>query len=80
MAATDSFGLHLAARIRDRLLASKLMPILLRCAPGAESTADYAMTRHVEPAVTFGYGMIDAVEIAAALKGMRRMLEKGAGP
>jgi GntR family transcriptional regulator/MocR family aminotransferase len=70
-------GLHLAARIRDPALAPKIMPTILRFAAGAESTADYAMTRGIEPAVTFGYGVIDAGEIAAALGKMRRALEKG---
>ena len=72
-------GLHLAARIRDPALAPKLMPVVLRFAPGAESTADYAMTRDIEPVVTFGYGVIDAGEIAVALGRMRRALEKGPG-
>jgi len=67
-------GLHLAARIRDRARAARLMPAILRCAIGAESTADYAMTHDIEPAVTFGYGVIDAGEIAMALKRMRRAL------
>jgi GntR family transcriptional regulator / MocR family aminotransferase len=72
-------GLHLAARIRDPALAPKIMPTILRCAAGAESTADYAMTRDIEPAVTFGYGVIDAGEIGVALGKMRRALEKGPG-
>jgi GntR family transcriptional regulator/MocR family aminotransferase len=67
-------GLHLAARLRDPAAASRLLPVVLRHAPGAESTADYAMTRRVEPAVTFGYGVIDVAEIAAALARMRRAL------
>lgn len=70
-------GLHLAARIRDPARALKLMPTILRHAAGAESTADYAMTRDIEPAVTFGYGVIDAGDIAAALRDMRRALQKG---
>jgi GntR family transcriptional regulator/MocR family aminotransferase len=69
-------GLHLAARIRDPALAPKIMPTILRFAAGAESTADYAMTHDVEPAVTFGYGMIDATDISAALTGLRRSLGK----
>lgn len=69
-------GLHLAARIRDPALASKLMPAVLRAAAGAESTADYAMTRDIEPAVTFGYGVIDAEDISAALAGLRKSLGK----
>jgi len=69
-------GLHLAARLRDPARASKLMPVVLRAAAGAEATADYAMTRDVEPAVTFGYGVIDAADISAALAGLRRSLRK----
>lgn len=69
-------GLHLAARFRDPALAPKIMPTVLRFAPGAESTADYAMTLGIEPAVTFGYGVIDAGDIAAAMKDMRRALGK----
>ncbi|QRP65198.1 PLP-dependent aminotransferase family protein [Rhodanobacter sp. FDAARGOS 1247] len=69
-------GLHLAARLRDSARASKLMPVVLRAAAGAEATADYAMTRDVEPAVTFGYGVIDAADISAALAGLRRSLRK----
>jgi GntR family transcriptional regulator / MocR family aminotransferase len=69
-------GLHLAARLIEPALASKIMPTVLRFAPGAESTVDYAMTREIEPAVTFGYGVIDAGEIIAALIDLRRALEK----
>jgi GntR family transcriptional regulator/MocR family aminotransferase len=72
-------GLHLAARIRKPELASAIMPKALRFAAGAESTADYAMTREIEPAVTFGYGVIDAGEITAALIDLRRALEKELG-
>jgi GntR family transcriptional regulator/MocR family aminotransferase len=68
-------GLHLAARIRDPALAPKIMPTVLRFAAGAESTADYAMSRGIAPAVTFGYGVIDAADIAAALAALRRALE-----
>lgn len=71
-------GLHLAARIRDPARASKILPMVLRYAPGAESTADYAMTRDIEPAVTFGYGVIDAGEIARAITKLRLALKKAA--
>ncbi|WP_426702759.1 PLP-dependent aminotransferase family protein [Rhodanobacter sp. Col0626] len=67
-------GLHLAARIRDPGLAPRIMPTVLRFAIGAESTADYAMTRDIEPAVTFGYGVIDAADISAALSDLRQAL------
>ncbi len=72
-------GLHLAARLRDPALVPEIMPTILRFAAGTESTADYAMTRGIEPAVTFGYGVIDAAEIAAALGKTRRALEKSLG-
>lgn len=72
-------GLHLAARFRDPELAPRLMPLVLRCAVGAESTADYAMTRAIEPTVTFGYGVIDAQEIAAALASLRQALQREGG-
>ena len=52
------------------------MPVVLRAAAGAEATAEYAMTRNIEPAVTFGYGVIDAADISAALAGLRRSLRK----
>jgi GntR family transcriptional regulator/MocR family aminotransferase len=67
-------GLHLAARIRDPGLASKIMPIVLHFAVGAESTADYAMTRQIEAAVAFGYGVIDVKEISVALTRLRKAL------
>jgi len=73
-------GLHLAARIRDPALAPKIMPTVLRFAAGAESTADYAMSRAIVPAVAFGYGVIDAADIAVALADLRRALERLARP
>lgn len=69
-------GLHLAARIRDPALAPQIVPTVLRFAAGAESTADYAMTRDIAPAVAFGYGVIDADEITATLFDLRRALDK----
>jgi GntR family transcriptional regulator/MocR family aminotransferase len=68
-------GLHLAARIRTPARAPKIMRAAQRFLPGAESTANYAMTREIEPALAFGYGVIDAGEIAAALGKMRRALQ-----
>ncbi|MGN6704452.1 MAG: PLP-dependent aminotransferase family protein [Rhodanobacter sp.] len=67
-------GLHLAARFRDPAHAARLMPIILRHAAGAESIASYAMTRTIEPAVTFGYGVIDPHAIAKAFAQLRRAL------
>lgn len=71
-------GLHLAARVRKPELASMVLPEALRFAAGAESTADYAMTREIEPAVTFGYGVIDAPDIKTALAELGRALKKQA--
>lgn len=39
------------------------MQTVRRFSVGAESTADYAMTRDIEPTPTFGYEMIDVGEI-----------------
>jgi GntR family transcriptional regulator/MocR family aminotransferase len=69
-------GLHLAARIRDAGLAPRIMPIVLRHVVGAESTADYAMSRDIAPAVTFGYGVIDAADISEAMSALQRGLKK----
>jgi len=67
-------GLHLAARIRDPARATMILPMVLRHMPGAESTANYAMTREVVPAVAFGYGVIDVKDIVAAVADTRRAL------
>jgi GntR family transcriptional regulator/MocR family aminotransferase len=68
-------GPHLAACLRAPALAPEIMPTILCFAAGVESTADYAMTHGIEPAVTFGYGVIDAGEIAAALRKLRTALK-----
>ena len=51
-------------------------------APGAQATAEYAATAtatgSVPPALAFGYGVIDADDIAAALVRLRRALQAGA--
>ncbi len=67
-------GMHLAARLREPGLAHARMPVILREAVGAESTADYAMTGDVEPAVVFGYGTADAETIRVMLARLRRCL------
>ncbi|MBT2748099.1 MULTISPECIES: PLP-dependent aminotransferase family protein [unclassified Lysobacter] len=61
-------GLHLAARIRDPALAPAILSRLPRYAPGAQSIAEYAMSAPAQPAITFGYGVIDADEIRLALR------------
>jgi GntR family transcriptional regulator/MocR family aminotransferase len=52
------------------------MPIVLRHVVGAESTADYAMSRDIAPAVTFGHGVIDAADISEAMSALQRGLKK----
>jgi GntR family transcriptional regulator/MocR family aminotransferase len=69
-------GLHLAARIRAPELASTIIAKARRHAPGAQSTADYSMTSPAEPALAFGYGVIDANDIKAALFRLRQALEE----
>lgn len=68
-------GLHLAARIRDPALAPAIVAAMRRHAPGAQSIAEYATAPPERPAVTFGYGVIDAVDIPVALAGLRRALQ-----
>ncbi|WP_031373244.1 PLP-dependent aminotransferase family protein [Lysobacter antibioticus] len=72
-------GLHLAARIRDPGLAPAILTRMLRHLPGAQSVGDYAIGALERPALTFGYGVIDADEIAPALKRFRRSLEELGG-
>jgi len=68
-------GLHLAARIRDPALAPAIFARLQRHLPGAQSIADYALSPPAQPAITFGYGIVDAEEISAALGRFRASLE-----
>ncbi|MBW8811305.1 MAG: PLP-dependent aminotransferase family protein, partial [Lysobacter sp.] len=68
-------GLHLAARIRDPALAPAVLARALPLLPGAESIDDYAIAPLSRPAITFGYGVIDAEEIGVALRRVRRALE-----
>jgi GntR family transcriptional regulator/MocR family aminotransferase len=67
-------GLHLAARIRKAAQAEAIIEAMRRCAPGAQTTADYAMRPAPPWALSFGYGVIDADEIGRALRRMRRAL------
>ncbi len=70
-------GLHLAARIRDPERAAAIVSAVHRHTPGAQSIADYAMDAPERPAITFGYGVIDADAIPAALSRLRRALARG---
>lgn len=60
-------GLHLAARIRDPDLQGRIFEAMRRHAPGAQSVAEYAMSGIGAPALTFGYGVIDAGDISASM-------------
>lgn len=70
-------GLHLAARIRPPAMAAALLAKARMCTPGAQSTGDYSMTTPAQPALAFGYGVIDAGEIGPALSRLRRALASG---
>lgn len=68
-------GLHLAARIRTREHTASILAKARRYAPGVQSTDDYAMTPLARPALTFGYGTINASDIPAALSPLCRALQ-----
>lgn len=69
-------GMHLAARIRDPALAPAILARLPRHMPGAQSIAEYAMHAPEQPAITFGYGVIDAAEIRPATRAFARDLAR----
>lgn len=71
-------GLHLAARIRDPAQADRVIAKARLHTPGAQSIAEYAALPVQAPALVFGYGVIDAEEIAPALRRLRRALESSA--
>jgi len=67
-------GLHLAARIRAPALADAIFAKARVHVPGAMSAGEYSREPLQRPALTFGYGVIDADEIAPALQGFARAL------
>jgi GntR family transcriptional regulator/MocR family aminotransferase len=69
-------GLHLAARIRAPARAAGVIAAARLHAPGAQSIAEYSLARPAAPALTFGYGVIDAEAIPPALAALRRALER----
>ena len=69
-------GMHLAGRIRDPSQAARVMAMVREHAPGAQSIAEYSIAPPKVPAVTFGYGVIDADEIRDALASLRRALAR----
>ena len=70
-------GLHAAALVRDPADASRLLALVREHAPGAQSTAEYAMAPPPQPAVVFGYGVIEAGEIQRRLAALRAALAAG---
>jgi GntR family transcriptional regulator/MocR family aminotransferase len=69
-------GLHLAARIREPELAATIIAKAKRHAPGVQSIAEYSLTPPERPALSFGYGVIDAGDIPGMLARLRRALEE----
>jgi GntR family transcriptional regulator/MocR family aminotransferase len=67
-------GLHAAARIRDPAQASRIMALVREHAPGAQSTNEYAMGPLKQPAIAFGYGVIDAAEIRTRFGALGRAM------
>lgn len=67
-------GLHLAARLRDPGQIAGVMAKVREFAPGAQSSNDYAMNLLPQPAVAFGYGVMDADAIPQALQRLGRAL------
>ncbi len=57
--------------------AATIISAMHRHTPGAQSIAEYAMHAPKQPAVTFGYGVIDADAIPAAMASLRRAMELG---
>jgi GntR family transcriptional regulator/MocR family aminotransferase len=68
-------GMHLAARIRVPDQAEKIFARAREHVPGAQSIAEYAMHPPERPALAFGYGVIDAGDIAPALRRLRAALD-----
>ncbi len=70
-------GMHLAARINRPRQAARVIAAARLCTPGAQPIADYAALPVTQPALSFGYGVIDGAAIPPALARLRRMLEDG---
>ncbi len=68
-------GLHLAARVRRVRDVPRVVAAMREAAPGAQTTAEYALQPGVPPAIAFGYGVIEPAQITAALRRLRRLLQ-----
>ncbi|BCT94202.1 GntR family transcriptional regulator [Lysobacter helvus] len=71
-------GMHLAARVRDASQMGRVMAAVREHTPGAQSIAEYSIAPPAVPAVTFGYGVIDADAITASLASLRKALQRPA--
>jgi GntR family transcriptional regulator/MocR family aminotransferase len=69
-------GLHIAARIRDRDSADRVIAMARQHLPGMLSAAEYAVSLPMQPALVIGFGVIDESEIAPALRRLRVALER----
>ena len=72
-------GLHLSARLREPERMAAVMANVREFAPGAQSSNDYAMSPLPRPAIAFGYGVMDAEAIPAALQRLARALASQRG-
>lgn len=68
-------GMHMSARVIRKAGAARLIATARRCVQGVASHDDYAMEAGCAPALTFGYGVIDAKEIRPALVRLRKQLQ-----
>lgn len=67
-------GLHTSGCLRDPARAETFVTQMRRHAPGAQAWGEYAFAPMPRPGVVFGYGAIDADEIVARLRALRRAL------
>ncbi len=69
-------GLHLAARLHVPQDAERIFAKARKFVPGAQSIAEYSHAAPAQPALSFGYGVIEADDIAQAIAKLRRSLER----
>jgi GntR family transcriptional regulator / MocR family aminotransferase len=67
-------GLHVAAHIRNPEHANWLISHAHRYAPGVQSLAEYSLDPKAPPALVFGYGTIDIIDIRKRLAQLARAM------
>ena len=67
-------GLHTSGRLRDPAQAEYFVTRMRCHAPGAQAWTEYAFAPMPRPGVVFGYGVIDADEIAVRMQALRSAL------